>query len=86
MAVHPDHRRRGVGRRLVEEILEYANGLGLRRLWLSVHEDNYAAIRLYKRMGFEVEGTEREAVRRGRRFICLLIMGRLEQRKRPDAS
>jgi putative acetyltransferase len=86
VAVHPDYQKQGIGRRLMEEILEVANGLGLRRLWLTVTEDNRTAIRLYRRMGFEVEGKEREAVRRGKRFICLLIMGRLEPGKRTGAS
>jgi putative acetyltransferase len=81
LAVHPDHRRKGIGRRLMEEILKVANGLGLRRVWLTVTADNYAAIHLYKGMGFEVEGRERQAVRRGRKFVDLLIMGRLKPRK-----
>jgi ribosomal protein S18 acetylase RimI-like enzyme len=86
LAVHPDYQKQGIGRRLIEEILGVANGLSLRRLWLTVHEDNYAAIHLYEHMGFDVEGKEREAVRRGRKFICLLVMGRLEPRKRAGRS
>jgi len=80
LAVHPYHQSRGVGRRLLERALEPANELSLRRVWLTVREDNHAAISLYERMGFEVEGREREAVQKGRGFVDLLIMGRLEHK------
>jgi ribosomal protein S18 acetylase RimI-like enzyme len=76
VAVRPDFQMRGIGGQLMEEVLEVADGFGLRRLRLTVHEDNDIAIRLYRRMGFEIEGREREAVRREGRFIDLLIMGR----------
>ena len=81
VAVHPDFQRKGIGRQLVEEILTVAAGFGLKRIRLTVHEDNDAAIRLYRRMGFEIEGREREAVKRDGKFIDLLIMGRLESQK-----
>ena len=81
VAFHPDFQRKGIGRQLVEEILTVAAGFGLKRIRLTVHEDNDAAIRLYRRMGFEIEGREREAVKRDGKFIDLLIMGRLESQK-----
>jgi putative acetyltransferase len=81
IAVHPDFHGKGIGRRLMEEALDVARGLGLRRTWLTVTEDNYVAIHLYVRMGFEVEGREREAVRRRRKYIDLLVMGRLERKR-----
>lgn len=86
VAVRPDFQGRGIGRRLTEEVLGVADGFGLRRLRLTVHEDNDMAIRLYRRMGFEIEGREREAVRRGRGFIGLLIMGRLREEASRDRT
>jgi len=80
VAVRPDFQRKGVGGRLMNEMFRVADDLGLRRLRLTVHSDNAVAIHLYESLGFEVEGREREAVRRGRKFIDLLIMGRLEPR------
>jgi ribosomal-protein-alanine N-acetyltransferase len=51
-AVHPDHRRHGVGMRLMEAILDRASALGLSRVTLEVRVSNHAAIQLYRKIGF----------------------------------
>ncbi|MFP3740868.1 GNAT family N-acetyltransferase, partial [Burkholderia sp. SIMBA_019] len=54
VGVHGDWQRRGVGSRLVAEMLDLAdNWLGLRRLELKVFVDNEGAIALYRKFGFE---------------------------------
>lgn len=64
MVVSATHRRRGVGRRLVEQVLAHAwHTLGVAQVNLGVHTGNAAAIALYRRLGFEVWGTERAALR-----------------------
>lgn len=56
MAVHPDHRRRGLGRRLLKEGLAMARRLG-RQPKLEVHETNLGARELYSSEGFtDLEG------------------------------
>lgn len=56
MAVHPDHRRRGLGRRLLKEGLAMARRLG-RQPKLEVHETNLGARELYSGEGFtDLEG------------------------------
>lgn len=62
MYIHPEHRRRGLGRALLQEALERAGRLGLRRVNLSVNNDNLAAVRLYETVGFERYGLEPEAM------------------------
>ena len=52
LAVLPDHRGRGVGLLLLEEIERRARARGSSKLTLEVHASNEGAIRLYRRFGF----------------------------------
>jgi ribosomal-protein-alanine N-acetyltransferase len=54
--VHPDHRRRGIGRRLLLELAEVALELGSTRMTLEVRVSNEPAQRLYRSFGFNVSG------------------------------
>jgi ribosomal-protein-alanine N-acetyltransferase len=54
--VHPDHRRRGVGRRLLLRLAELAIELGSARLTLEVRVSNEPAQALYRAFGFRVAG------------------------------
>ena len=54
--VHPDHRRRGVGRRLLLRLADVARELGALRLTLEVRVSNQAAQALYRSFGFAVKG------------------------------
>jgi HAD superfamily hydrolase (TIGR01509 family) len=55
LAVVPEHRRRGLGRDLVEHALRQAKEAGHRQVSLSVEPDN-PALHLYERLGFERVG------------------------------
>lgn len=77
VSVRADWRRKGVGRALLEALLDWARGVeGLRRLSLEVLATNAPAVRLYERLGFAVDGAKREAVRDGDAFIDILLMSR----------
>lgn len=54
--VHPDHRRRGVGRRLLLELADVALELGSARMTLEVRVSNEAAQALYRSFGFVEAG------------------------------
>ncbi|MFW6040015.1 MAG: ribosomal protein S18-alanine N-acetyltransferase [Gemmatimonadota bacterium] len=56
MAVLPEERRRGLGRRLLDGALTEATRRGAKRLYLEVRESNTAARSLYRRAGFEAVG------------------------------
>jgi len=56
VAVHPDHWRRGLARRLVTESLEQLVGKGVAMVFLEVRESNAAARALYDELGFEPVG------------------------------
>lgn len=59
VAVGPDHRRRGVGRALLERIFEVTAVDPRRGYTLEVRVSNAEAIRLYERLGFESRGVRR---------------------------
>ncbi len=50
--VHQDFQGVGIGRRLLETLLDLARSSGVREVWLSVESWNRRAIALYKKIGF----------------------------------
>jgi len=56
IAVRPDARRRGIGGRLLDEILAGAGARGARKATLEVRPSNRAARALYAARGFAVSG------------------------------
>jgi L-phenylalanine/L-methionine N-acetyltransferase len=78
VCVHDDFHGRRIGSALVAALVDTAdNWLNLRRLELTVYVDNEPAIRLYKRFGFEVEGTRRGDVFRDGAYVDSYAMARL---------
>ena len=63
MGLLPEFRGQGLGGRLIRQTLAAAQAFGLTRVELSVRENNEGAVALYKRVGFEIEGLERNATR-----------------------
>lgn len=80
MAVRDDYQGRGVGAALIEAMIDLAEGwLGLVRLEMVVFTDNTPALTLYKRHGFEVEGTLRRYAYRNGALADVYTMARLVQ-------
>jgi len=64
MYVAPDHRKRGLGRRLMAGVLEYADTFGsVTQVQLSVSESAPGAQHLYASLGFTAWGIEPNALR-----------------------
>ena len=59
VAVHPDYRGTGIGRRLVEAVLAEAREGGARVVFLEVRAGNVVARRLYRQLGFKDLGVRR---------------------------
>ena len=78
MMVHPDYWHQGIGTQLMEAILNIAdNWLNLKRVELEVNTDNPAAIRLYEKCGFVIEGTKKMHVYGDGRWADTHFMARL---------
>lgn len=52
VAVHRDHRRRKLGRRLISTMIDALAARGVKRVYLEVQQANAPAIALYKALGF----------------------------------
>ena len=63
VAVHPLLRGRGFGRKLMEAMVEYASGQGVRDITLDVRVNNQTAINLYESCGFVNEAIRKDYYR-----------------------
>jgi ribosomal-protein-alanine N-acetyltransferase len=60
IAVRPPFRGRGLGERLMAELMQRASFLGAQRMTLEVRVSNLIAQRLYEKMGFYAAGMRRK--------------------------
>jgi putative acetyltransferase len=68
---------RGVGSALMAAMCDYADRwFGAQRIELTVYTDNAAAIHLYRKYGFEIEGTFRGYAMRDGRYVDAHAMAR----------
>jgi putative acetyltransferase len=78
LAVHDKWQSKGVGSALMKALIEVAdNWLNLSRLELSVFTDNEAALKLYKKLGFVVEGTHKKFAFRDGEYVDAYTMARV---------
>ena len=79
MAVRDDWQGKGVGSALMQAAIDLADRwLNLTRLELQVFTDNAAAIALYKKFGFVVEGTHRRHAFRDGEYVDAHTMARVQ--------
>ncbi len=73
IATHPDYRRQGYGRAIVEALIRYAKMNGLDSISLEVRESNRAAIELYGKLGFKIEGKRKDFYTRPKEDALVMI-------------
>ncbi len=78
MAVKDAHQGKGVGNKLLEAVIDLAdNWLNLKRIELSVFTENNAAVHLYKKHGFTIEGESPAYAFRNGDYASVYHMGRV---------
>ncbi len=77
MGVLKEYRGRGIGDALLTAVTEAALAFGFTRLELEVFSNNSAAIGLYEKHGFEVEGLKRRARFIDGEYYDIQVMARL---------
>lgn len=83
--LHQDFHKIGLGTIMSETILGIAKNQGLHRIGLHVVEDNVVAVNLYKKVGFVIEGTMRDAYfGQDEKYHNMLVMGYYYKEKQQD--
>jgi ribosomal protein S18 acetylase RimI-like enzyme len=73
----PRFRGRGIGTNLIRSTLAATRTIGLHRVELTVRQNNTRAIELYRKVGFVVEGFQRDAVQIDglyENIVCMAIL------------
>jgi phosphinothricin acetyltransferase len=79
--VDPVHHGRGVGRELLERLVEEARALGYRTIVASVAADNSSGLKLHQSLGFQIVGTLKDAAYKFDRWMDITLV----QRRLTDA-
>ena len=74
IATHPDFRRMGYGKAVVEALIKYAKNNRLDSISLEVRESNKAAIELYSGLGFKVEGKRKDFYKKPTESALVMIL------------
>jgi ribosomal protein S18 acetylase RimI-like enzyme len=53
IAIHPQHRRKGIGRELLQQAMKNSH---LKKVWAEVRRSNQGAQAFYSKMGFQITG------------------------------
>lgn len=76
LAVDPSYRRQGIAARLLARSYPWGREVGVLKVQLSVRSRNEAALALYRREGFVLEGRERAQVLGDEGFEDNLVMAK----------
>ena len=74
LMVAEGHRRRGIGRALLEQAVSWARDAGVSKLELHVFPHNEPALGLYRAFGFVEEGYRRRHYRREGEYVDAVLM------------
>jgi ribosomal protein S18 acetylase RimI-like enzyme len=74
MAVRPEWRRQGIGRRLLDACLALARNARIEKVELEVFSDNLAAVRMYESVGFAREGVKLRGRKLDGRYQDVVLM------------
>lgn len=77
LAVHPAHRRTGIGKRLLGLVLQNCIKMGIEQAYLEVRRSNAAALALYTEFGFIQTGIRKGYYPDNKEDALLLSLGQL---------
>ncbi|MDW7650138.1 MAG: GNAT family N-acetyltransferase [Bacillota bacterium] len=77
VGVLEEYTGQGLGTSLLETLDRWAQQKGLHRLELIVMQNNEPAVNLYRKMGYDIEGTKKDSLMVGDEFVDEYYMGKL---------
>lgn len=75
--VHRDHHGKGVGRAMLERLIETATAHGFHACMARIVGGHEASIALHRACGFEVVGVEKQVGRKFNRWLDVVLMERM---------
>ncbi len=75
--VMKEFRNRGIGRKLLAQLIEDAKSNGLHSIIARIAEGNETSIRMHKEYGFEITGIMKEAGKKFGRYIDVTLMQKM---------
>lgn len=74
IAIDSQHQKKGFGKLLLNELLQFFHQQGVKTIYLEVRESNQAAIKLYQNAGFVVIGKRKDYYRTLHSFEDAILM------------
>ena len=65
LSIHPTFKRRGLGKKLLEEIFKQCKIFAIEKILLEVSEKNLAALNFYHSLGFKITGIRKKYYKDG---------------------
>jgi len=75
--IRQEFRGKGIGQKLIKELLKWAKQHKIKRIELEVWGNNLSAIKLYKKIGFTTEGRKKKAYKINSKYVDGIIMSKL---------
>ncbi len=86
LAVHPLHRRKGLGERLLATLLGDAKARGMRCATLEVRRNNHSALALYEKFGFVACAIRKNYYVQDQQDAIVMWLYRLQEREFPPSG
>lgn len=75
MGIIKPHRGKGIGSRMMEEVIKQSRAAGLEKISLEVYSHNNGAVALYRKFGFIEEGLKIREVKINNEYYDEYVMG-----------
>jgi ribosomal-protein-alanine N-acetyltransferase len=75
ICVHPDYRRLGIGRKLMQFYIDFSRRMGVQTFHLEVNASNQPAVHLYRSLSYQPSGMRKKFYQE--KFDALLMMKKL---------